>query len=33
MSYGKHEGKVIQWGYDRGIVQHGKPHDVEVTSL
>ena len=33
MSYSKYEGKVIQWGYDRGIVQHGKPIGQAIKTL
>ena len=33
MSYSKYEGKVIQWGIDRGIVQHGKPLGQAIKTL
>ena len=33
MSYSKYEGKVIQWGYDRGIVQHGRPIGQAIKTL
>ena len=33
MSYSKYEGKVIQWGIDRGIVQHGKPIGQAIKTL
>ncbi len=33
MSYSKYEGKVIQWGYDRGIVQNGKPIGQAIKTL
>ena len=33
MSYSKYEMKVIQWGMDRGIVQHGKPIGQAIKTL
>lgn len=33
MSYSKYEGKVLQWGMDRGIVQHGKPLGQAIKTL
>jgi len=33
MSYSKHEMKVLQWGMDRGIVQHGKPLCQAIKTL
>jgi len=33
MSYSKYEMKVLQWGMDRGIVQHGKPIGQAIKTL
>ena len=33
MSYSKYEMKVLQWGMDRGIVQHGKPLGQAIKTL
>ena len=33
MSYSKYEMKVLQWGIDRGIVQHGKPLGQAIKTL
>lgn len=33
MSYAAYEMKVLQWGMDRGIVQHGKPIGQAIKTL
>ena len=33
MSYSNYEMKVLQWGTDRGIVQHGKPIGQAIKTL
>ena len=33
MSYSKYEMKVLQWGTDRGIVQHSKPLGQAIKTL
>jgi len=33
MSYSKYEMLTLQWGMDRGIVQHGKPLGQAIKTL
>ena len=33
MSYSKYEMLTLQWGMDRGIVQHGKPIGQAIKTL
>ena len=33
MSFAKYESLVLQWGTDRGIIQHGKPMGQAIKTL